>query len=316
MSEPIVSVVKGSLPCVNGLGEGPHWDAGREELFYVDIMKHAVFRYIPKTEECYKVEIDSDHVSLVVPVANEKNQYVIAVDKTIQVMEWDGKSKVPEKVKLLYTGEEGMPTNKMNDGKCDAKGRLWAGSMVEVDPTKGLEHARKGALHSFDDGVAKRHVDGIDISNGLAWTADNSVMYYIDSYSGVMDAFDFDLEKGALSNRRTAFDFKTSGATGLADGMTIDANGNLWVAFFGGNGVMQIDPRVGKKIGFVKTPASRATSVAFGGPHLDTLYITTGSCFLPTDNAEDFGPADGQLYQAVNVGAKGLGSGVSYAGKI
>lgn len=57
MSEPIVSVVKGSLPCVNGLGEGPHWDAGREELFYVDIMKHAVFRYIPKTEECYKVEI-------------------------------------------------------------------------------------------------------------------------------------------------------------------------------------------------------------------------------------------------------------------
>lgn len=73
------------------------------------------------------MRVDSDHVSLVVPVANEKNQYVIAVDKTIQVMEWDGKSKVPEKVKLLYTGEEGMPTNKMNDGKCDAKGRLWAG---------------------------------------------------------------------------------------------------------------------------------------------------------------------------------------------
>lgn len=114
-------------------------------------------------------------------------------------MEWDGVSSKPTSLKKLYTVDDHCPTNRINDGKCDASGRLWAGTMG-YEPAPGQLDRNKGTLYSFGlDGQVVKQFDGIDIANGLAWTSDNKTFYYIDSFSYRIDAFDFELSSGKLS---------------------------------------------------------------------------------------------------------------------
>jgi len=313
MSGYKIEVVKGSQRTY--LGEGPHWNADKEEILYVDIFGKAVHRYVPKTGENAKVTVDAGPVSLVCPVEGHPNKYLITVERDVQIMEWDGISEKPTSLKKLYTVDDHCPTNRINDGKCDAAGRLWAGTMG-YEPAPGKLDAKKGTLYSFDlNGKVVKHFDEIDIANGLAWTSDNSIFYYIDSFSYRVDVFDFDFAAGKLSNRRTAFDLKANGVDGIPDGMTIDANGNLWVAVFAGKKVIHVDPKVGKKIGQLDFPTTNITSVAFGGPNLDILYATSAEHFLtPEDKASQ--PTAGNLFQVTNVGAKGLAAGFNYKGPI
>lgn len=106
------------------------------------------------------------------------------------------------------------------------------------EPAPGKLDAKKGSLFTFGlDGKVLKHFDQIDIANGLAWTSDNKTFYYIDSFTYRVDAFDYDINAGKISNRRVAFDFKANGEEGIPDGMTIDANGNLWIAVFAGKRV-------------------------------------------------------------------------------
>jgi len=281
----------------------------------VDIFGKAVLRYVPKTQECFKVVVDAGPVSLVCPIEGEPNKYLITVERDVQVMEWDGKSPTPTGLKKLYTVDDHCPTNRINDGKCDKNGRLWAGTMG-YEPAPGKLDAKKGTLYTFDlDGQVKKHFDQIDIANGLAWTPDNAVMYYIDSFSYRVDAFDYDAQAGTITNRRPAFDFKANGVDGIPDGMTIDANGNLWIAVFDGKKVIHIDPKVGKKIGQIDFPTKNMTSVAFGGPNLDILYATSAEHFLSEEELAAQ-PTAGALFEVTNVGAKGLAPGFNYRGPL
>jgi sugar lactone lactonase YvrE len=118
-----------------------------------------------------------------------------------------------------------------------------------------------------------RLLDRVSISNGLAWSGDARTMYYIDSPTRRVDAFDFDVANGAIANRRTVIEVDD----GYPDGMCIDRQDNLWVAFWGGWGVGCFDPRSGKRIARVKVPVEAVTSCCFGGPNWDELYITTAS---------------------------------------
>jgi len=281
----------------------------------VDIFGKAVHRYVPATGENAKVTVDAGPVSLVVPVANEPNKYLISVERDVHIMEWDGKSSTPQKLKKLYTVDDHCKTNRINDGKCDSKGRLWAGTMG-YEPAPGKLDAKKGTLYSFDlKGNVVKHFDEIDIANGLAWTSDNSTFYYIDSFSYRVDVFDFNDVTGTLSNRRPAFDFKANGVDGIPDGMTIDANGNLWIAVFAGKKIIHVDPKVGKKIGQIDMPTTNMTSVAFGGPNLDILYATSAEHFLSKEDLAAQTSA-GALFAITNVGAKGLAAGTYYRGPL
>jgi len=313
MSKYSIQVAKGSQGCY--LGEGPHWRADKNEILYVDIFGKAVHRYVPSTGESGKVTIDAGPVSLVAPVEGEPNKYLVTIERDVQIMEWDGVSTKPSSLKRLYTVDDHCKTNRINDGKCDAAGRLWAGTMG-YEPAPGQLDSKKGTLYSFGlDGKVDKHADQIDIANGLAWTSDNSIFYYIDSFSYRVDAFDFDFAAGKLSNRRTAFDFKANGVDGIPDGMTIDANGNLWVAVFAGKKVVHIDPKVGKKIGQLDFPTTNITSVAFGGPNLDILYATSAKHFLSEAELASQ-PSAGALFQVTNVGARGLAAGFNYRGPV
>jgi len=307
-----IEVAPKSIKCY--LGEGPHWNAEKQELIYVDIFGKAVLRYVPSTQECYKVNVEEGPVSLVVPVQGQPNKYIISTERDVSVMEWDGKSSKPTSVKRLYTVDDHCKTNRINDGKCDFKGRLVAGSMG-YEPAPGQLDAKKGALYTFDlDGKVKKHFDQIDIANGMAWTKDNKTLYYIDSFTYRVDAFDYNGETGTMSNRRTAFDFKANGVEGIPDGMTIDSDENLWIAVFAGGKVIKVDPRQGKKIGQIDFPTKNMTSVTFGGPNLDILYATSAEHFLSKEELASQ-PA-GALFEVKNVGAKGIAAGFNYKGPV
>jgi sugar lactone lactonase YvrE len=157
---------------------------------------------------------------------------------------------------------------RMNDGEVDPQGRFWCGT-VAYDETPGA-----GALYRLDaaDRVATA-LTGVTISNGMAWTLDGTGVHYIDTPTRRVDRFDYDPETGALSDRRTFVD--TSGLSGWPDGMTIDAAGDLWVAFWGGWCVRRFSGADGTLLEELAVPAAHVSACGFGGPDRDRLFVTT-----------------------------------------
>jgi sugar lactone lactonase YvrE len=152
---------------------------------------------------------------------------------------------------------------RMNDGKCDPAGRFWAGTM-------DYEESRPIASLYVYDGTVRTVLEGLTISNGLTWSLDRRTMYYIDTPTGRVDAFDYDEATGEISGRRPFAEVEG----GHPDGMTVDDEGFLWVALWGGGAVRRFDPS-GRVAGTVHVPATKVTSCCFGGPGGTTLFITT-----------------------------------------
>jgi sugar lactone lactonase YvrE len=152
---------------------------------------------------------------------------------------------------------------RMNDGKCDPSGRFWAGTMA-FDEAAGA-----GSFYVFDSAV-RNVLDDVTISNGLGWSPDRRTMYYIDTPTKRVDAFDYDEETGAVSGRRTVVDIEV----GSPDGMTVDDEGCLWVALWGGGAVHRYTPD-GRLAATVPLPVTSVTSCCFGGPDRSTLFVTT-----------------------------------------
>lgn len=183
-------------------------------------------------------------------------------------------------------------TIRMNDGKCDPAGRFWAGTMA-YDESPGA-----GALYVFD-GSVRTVLEGVSISNGLAWTADHRTMYYIDTPTGHVDAFDYDERTGAVTGRRHVV--KVEG--GHPDGMNIDDEGFLWVALWGGGAVHRYDPS-GRLVATVRVPAvTNVSSCCFGGPDRSTLFITTSQQGL-SDAQRAKEPDAGRIWR-VDAGVSG-----------
>ena len=190
------------------------------------------------------------------------------------------------------------PRTMMNDGKCDPAGRFWAG-------TKDIEGQRSlGSLYRLDpDRTAVRVLRDVTVSNGLGWSLDGRTMYYIDSPTHAVDAFDFEPESGAISGRRRLVAFPER--WGLPDGMTIDEEGFLWVAFWGGAAVRRIAPD-GRIELVVEFPVSQVTSCAFGGADLADLYVTSARDGLTDAQLADQ-PIAGGLFR-LRPGVAGLPS--------
>lgn len=163
---------------------------------------------------------------------------------------------------------------RFNDGKCDPAGRFWAGTM-DYDGKKN-----KGSLYCLDtDLTVKKVIDQISISNGIVWSIDQRTMYYIDSPTYQVVAFDYDIESGNISNKRIVINIDKK--IGIPDGMAIDEQGNVWVALYGGGGVGCWNPHTGIQLSFITAPhAQLVTSCTFGGKDLQDLYITTASAGL------------------------------------
>lgn len=166
-----------------------------------------------------------------------------------------------------------------------------------------------GSLYFMDHDHLKTpgvRIAPVNISNGLCWNRADNKFFYIDSPSRQIAQYDFDNEKGTISKKKVLFDLKDHPALGgVPDGMTIDQDDNLWVALYNGGSVIKVNSSTGELLQVVAIPAKCVTSVAFGGPFFDTLYVTT-SRFSLTDEEKTQQPAAGSLFAIENLNAKGL----------
>lgn len=246
-------------PAAADLGEGPVWDERRGELVWLDITRHEVHRFKP-SEGDRRLDVGQPVGAAGVRAAGG---LVAALRDGFAVVD------ASDRLELISDTERNNPTTRMNDGKVDPAGRFWAGSMA-FDATPGA-----GALYRLEsDGHVDRVLTGLTISNGMDWSANRRLMYFIDSASYRVDVFDYDDDTGAIRGRRALCTIGEGDI--MPDGMTLDVDGYLWVAVWGGSCVLRYAPH-GALVERVSLPASQVTSCTFGGPDLSDLYITTAS---------------------------------------
>jgi len=199
--------------------------------------------------------------------------------------------------KLIVNPEKDLPNNRFNDGKCDPSGRFWAGTMSTIDEKK------VGSLYRLNaDSTIHKMVENVSISNGIVWSKEKTKMYYIDTPTQKVMAYDYNNKTGDISNAEVAVDIPTE--LGSPDGMTIDGNGNLWIALWGGNAVGCWNPETGKLVTKVQVPAKNVTSCAFGDDDLGTLYITTAREDNSPEELEKY-PYSGGVFK-IRPGVRGV----------
>jgi sugar lactone lactonase YvrE len=266
------------------LGEAPHWDADRGELVWVDIMAGLVHRFDPATAGDRSFSVGQP-VGAAVP--RRQGGLALALRDGFAVTDEDGG------LRWLAHVEADRTDTRMNDGACDALGRFWAGTM-HMDECEPM-----GTLYRLEpDGGVERVRPGVTVSNGLGWSPDGLALYYVDSPRMAVEAFDFDLERGTIANGRRVIEVEPD--AGEPDGLSVDAEGCIWLALWGGWSVRRYTPG-GTLVSVVHVPAARVTSCAFGGPALDDLYITTAR----SDADDAAQPHAGGVFR-VRPGVRGL----------
>ena len=243
------------------LGEGVCWHPARQTLWWVDILGQRFFEASlaggpTRVLECAQM------IGAVAPTS--RGGLVAALRDGIHLVDPESGATTP----FARPADHEARQIRFNDGKVDPAGRFWAGTMA-LDAGVG-----RGRLFRFGaDGATRVMREGVTISNGLAWSPDARTLYYIDSPTRCVQAFDFELEAGTIGPPRVALKF--SEADGLPDGCAMDAEGHLWVAHWGGAKVTRWDVRAGRLLRTVALPVRHVTSCAFGGPKRDQLFITT-----------------------------------------
>lgn len=242
---------------VSKWGEGPIWH--KDVLYYVDIEGHAVHRFDPATgaEDSWPV---GERVGTV--VVRDSGSLVIAGDNGFHFLDTETGALAP-----IADPEPDKGNNRFNDGKCSPDGRFFAGTISLVKKTGDAR------LYRLDHDLSVHEVFGpVTNSNGIVWSGDGATCYYIDTPRKEVLAFDY--ADGHLTNMRGVVD--TSAIEASPDGMTIDSDGNLWIAFCHGACVVCYSPETGAELRRVDLPCLETTACAFGGPDLADLYVTTG----------------------------------------
>ena len=283
------------------LSEGPRWHHERQELLWVDILGRQVHRGALRAdgslERVATIAIDR-HVGAVAPAL--RGGYVLAAGPGFLFLDESGS------VRELAQPEAGRTDVRMNDGACDSQGRFWAGTMA-YDESPGA-----GALYRLElDGSCTTVLTGLTIANGIGWSPDGLTMYLNDSGTGRVEAFEFETSTGAISGRRTLVQGDQRGV--VPDGLTVDAEGAIWVAWWGGAAVNRYAPD-GSLLASLRLPVERPTSCAFGGPDLATLFVTSARAGLDHD-ARARQPDSGRLFAIAGLGLHGLPCQV-YRGRI
>lgn len=246
-------------PRVTRWGEGPVWHEGR--LFYVDIENHLILRLDPESGAGDTWDV-GQRVGFLVPCRSGRLLY--GGDNGLFFLDpASGEST------FIADPEPDRPANRFNDGKCSPDGRLFAGT-IATDKKTGAAR-----LYRLDPYLSLAEAHGpVTNSNGLAWSADGRTCYYIDTPTRAVTAFAYDPADGLLSRPRTVV--ACGEEEGVPDGMTIDTEDHLWIAFCHGGRVARFDTATGREVLRVPLPTRETTSCAFGGPDGKDLFITTG----------------------------------------
>lgn len=280
------------LPWGAELGEAPIWHAKEQRLYWVDILHPAIYRFDPATD---------------LNEACEPGKLVSAVllgqDGTLRIASQDGIEQLDFEsggTSAFVDPENGLAQNRLNDAKVGPGGAIWVGSM-RLDASKP-----SGGLYRIaPDGEVKRKDSGITVSNGMDWSPDKSIFYFVDTVPGLIYAYDFEPGSGMLSNRRIFAEVPES--EGRPDGLCVDAEGGVWCAIWDGWRVNRYAPD-GSLERVIDMPVPRPTSVVFGGADLSRLFITTARTRLPSSVLSD-APLSGGLFSCTP-GPLGLPAGL------
>lgn len=251
------------------LGESPRWDPRSGRLLWVDIEGRAVRigeRSIPVWARVGCASWTDDDDVVLVGLA-DRLALLDLRDESLATL-----------VEIPHAGHM-----RLNDGVCDARGRFWVGSMA-IDESPGL-----AALYRYAEGVLEPIVGGIGLSNGIGWSPDATLMYYVDSLTQHVEVFDYDLGSGAIAERRTFAEIARE--DGIPDGLAVDDEGGIWVALWGGRCVRRYAPD-GDLVDVVDVPAENVTACCFGGDDRRSLFVTTAA-------------PDGDVYVVADAGVTG-----------
>ncbi len=289
------------LNCGNHLGEGPIWDVEEARLYWVDgtgrrVGKPDIWRLDPATG---KVETWSLGRDIGAMALRRGGGAVLALSDGFYLFDFES-----EKLELIEKVEEEHERTRLNDGKCDRRGRFFAGGMDDKEELKIC------GLYRLDPDLSVHKVDdGIICSNGPCWSPDNKTFYFADTFQEEFWAYDYDIEQGTLANKRVFA--RTDEDLGVADGSTVDEEGCLWNAQVIGGELVRYDPNgdVERRIGM---PVRNVTSLTFGGKDLDEIYVTSMSRvshpavhdLFQIETTPQF--AAGALFKVTGLGIRGL----------
>jgi sugar lactone lactonase YvrE len=261
------------------LGEGPVWVERDSALWFVDIKKQQVHRYDPASGE-KKSFAAPEQIGFILPA--ERGGFVAGLQSGLH--HFDESNGTFE---LIVEVEPKLPTNRLNDGAVDPRGRLWFGTM------DNNEKAKTGAFYCFADGrLTRTPIDNIEITNGPAVSPDGRILYVVDTLKGTIEAVDIH-DDGTLGERRPFV--RIDPKDGYPDGPTIDSEGCVWISLYAGWEARRYSP-AGELIETVRFPVANITKVAFGGGDLRTAFATTARQMLsPEIIAQQ--PEIGDLFQ-------------------
>lgn len=269
------------------LGEAPVWNALSETLYWVDCDRKRMFHLSPDNGEIGSIEMPHHPGSY---AFCGSGQIIMAYRNQLALVDLTTGRAAPIATEINFSIE------RFNDGACDRAGRFWVGTMDRSmkDPV--------GALYRVDPDLSIRKMaSDVVVSNGIAFSPDDTVMYHTDSRSALIYAYDFDFAAGEIGERRIFADFR--GRSGRPDGCTTDADGNLWIAENNAGQVVCLAPD-GREVRTVSLPTARPTSLCFGGRNFKTLFVTSMQHMLTPDQLAEQ-PSAGCLFE-LDVGATGL----------
>ena len=269
--------------CRAELAEGPLWHATWNSFLWVDIEGGHLYRY--NLSDGQISTWDFPHrVTMVIEAS--RNKLLLALDAKLAL--FDPKTESLEWLLDLHPDD---PSIRCNDGACDPQGRLWVGTM-SLKMTGGAASLYRIAM----DRKPQRMISGVTVSNGLCWSLDGKTMYYIDSPTQKVQAFDFDPHTGDIRFLRDVIVIPNE--LGTPDGMCMDENGLIWVGHYGGSGVYCWNPETGKLVDKIEVPAPHVTSCAFGGPDMNQMLITTARENMSEEKLAEY-PNSGSVFSLV-----------------
>ncbi|QTG16929.1 SMP-30/gluconolactonase/LRE family protein (plasmid) [Agrobacterium tumefaciens] len=273
------------------LGEGPLWDAAQERLYWIDSFDGRVFRATMDGRELRAWDVPQKIGSMA--IRKDGGGAIVSLQRGFHTLDFNSGD-----VRLIHDPEPDLLSNRLNDGKVDRRGRFFAGSM----DTK--EEGPNGALYRLDPDFTVTRIDtGIICSNGPCFSPDDRTFYFQDTWAGEIWSYDYEIETGAVSNRRTFAKVDTSRG-GAADGSTVDSEGYLWNALVYDGRLVRHAPD-GSIDRVIDMPVKKITSVMFGGPNLDILYVTS-MAKQPLPRFPGDGQQRGSLFAIHGLGITGI----------
>lgn len=281
--------IKVLVDCKTILGEGPLWDVEEQRLYWIDSFGNKVWRATADGKEIKTWDVPAKIGSMAL---RRKGGAVLSLQTGFHFLDLK-----TGKTELIHDPEPDKPTTRINDGKVDKHGRFLAGSMDM------MESGPIGALYRLDPDLSVHKLEeGIICSNGPCWSPDGKTFYFADSWSEEISVYDYDLKTGMPSNKRTFCSVKGTG--GAPDGATVDAEGYVWMALVYAGEIRRYAPD-GRLDRTIKMPVLKVTSVNFGGPSLDILYVTS-MAKPPLPRFPEDGPLGGSLFAITGLGVKGV----------